>query len=190
MYKYLIIESKKDIKQNKEMIVSLFSGFINLTKELTNGNALYLFYEHETDVSFEEIILNIMSDTISDLRIYVSYHFENQRKLTENMDFIKDRLKRIPFLKYVYLDNKTILKESLNRIDSTLKQQMIRKYTENNDMLKTIKGFLESNQNASKAAKALYVHRNTLIQRLDKFHQVTGFDVKKFKDAFLIYHLL
>jgi carbohydrate diacid regulator len=42
----------------------------------------------------------------------------------------------------------------------------------------------------SKASKHLYVHRNTLIQRLDKLHQVTGFDVRVFQDAYLIYQLI
>jgi DNA-binding PucR family transcriptional regulator len=57
-------------------------------------------------------------------------------------------------------------------------------------MQESIKIYLESNQNMSLAAKKLYVHRNTLIQRLDKFHQTTGFDVRVFSDAYLIYHLM
>ena len=33
MYRYLIIESKKDIKNDESMIVSLFSEFIDFTKK-------------------------------------------------------------------------------------------------------------------------------------------------------------
>ena len=57
-------------------------------------------------------------------------------------------------------------------------------------MIDTIKTYLEADQNMSFASKILYVHRNTLIQRIDKFQQVTGFDVKVFIDAYLIYHLI
>ena len=42
----------------------------------------------------------------------------------------------------------------------------------------------------SQASKNLYIHRNTLTQRLDKFLQITGFDARKFMDGLLIYHLL
>jgi DNA-binding PucR family transcriptional regulator len=53
-----------------------------------------------------------------------------------------------------------------------------------------MKIFIEKNQNTSEAAKALYLHRNTLINRLDKFYRVTGFDLKKFEDAAIIYLLI
>ena len=36
-------------------------------------------------------------------------------------------------------------------------------------MIDTIKVYLDSNLNMVNAAKTLYIHRNTLIQRLDKF---------------------
>ena len=40
-----------------------------------------------------------------------------------------------------------------------------------NDMIKTIDVFFELNLNLSEAAKSLYVHRNTLIYRLDKIEK-------------------
>ena len=57
-------------------------------------------------------------------------------------------------------------------------------------MKKTIITFLENNQNISLAAKELFLHRNTLTQRLDKFNRITSFDLKQFKDAYLIYTLI
>ena len=42
----------------------------------------------------------------------------------------------------------------------------------------------------SRAAKNLYLHRNTLIQRLEKFYVKTGFDCRRFVEAYIIYTLL
>jgi sugar diacid utilization regulator len=39
------------------------------------------------------------------------------------------------------------------------------------------------------ASKELFIHRNTLMMRLEKFNDATGFDMKSFKDGFLMYHL-
>jgi sugar diacid utilization regulator len=190
MYRYLIIESKKEIKSEESPIISIFSEFIEITKVETEPYAIHIFYQQETDVSFLDVILNIMSDTLTDLRIYVSYQFENEDQLQLHMNFIKNKLKLIPFIKYVYIDDKILLRSLLNLIDHELKSYMLRKYNQDTSMLQSIKTYLECNQNMSSAAKKLYIHRNTLIQRLDKFYQTTGFDVRVFNDAFLVYHLV
>ena len=57
-------------------------------------------------------------------------------------------------------------------------------------MIQTIKAFLENDMNTSKTAQAIYMHRNTLINKLDRFIAVSGYDIKKFGDAFIIYHLI
>lgn len=49
--------------------------------------------------------------------------------------------------------------------------------------IRTANVFLECNLNISEAARRLFIHRNTLIYRLDKIHKVTGYDLKMFKDA-------
>ncbi|MBU1094605.1 MAG: helix-turn-helix domain-containing protein [Firmicutes bacterium] len=190
MYRYLIIESKKDITNDESMIISLFSEFIDFTKKETDNHAIHLFYTQEVDVSFSEVILNIMSDTLSDLRIYVSYRFDSEKELQEHLLLTKKKMSSIPFIKHVHLDDKTILRESLENIDDILRKHILRKYAADPIILQSIKVYLESNQNTSVASKKLYIHRNTLVQRLDKFNQVTGFDVRIFLDAYLVYHLL
>lgn len=47
----------------------------------------------------------------------------------------------------------------------------------------TLKAFFENHLNIQKAADALYVHRNTLIYRLDKIAKNTGYDPRRFDDA-------
>ena len=78
------------------------------------------------------------------------------------MKNLKSKIKSIPFNKYVYLDDKIILKESLNVVDDILIKHILKKYAEDQIMLETIKVYLESNQNTIKASKKLYIHRNTL----------------------------
>ena len=51
------------------------------------------------------------------------------------------------------------------------------------DMLQTIDMFFKKDLQISDAARALYIHRNTLIYRLDKIQGRTGLDLRKFDDA-------
>ncbi len=50
----------------------------------------------------------------------------------------------------------------------------------------TISVFFESGLNIAEAARVLYLHRNTLVYRLDKFYKTTGLDLRSFDDAIRI----
>lgn len=53
----------------------------------------------------------------------------------------------------------------------------------NEEMILTIDKFFECHLNVSEAARQLYIHRNTLIYRLDKVQKATGLDLRAFDDA-------
>jgi hypothetical protein len=55
----------------------------------------------------------------------------------------------------------------------------------NGELGTTIEEFFRNNLNLTDTAAKLYVHRNTLLYRLDKIHKYTGFDLKKFEDSWL-----
>ncbi|MDO3413132.1 helix-turn-helix domain-containing protein [Saccharibacillus sp. CPCC 101409] len=54
------------------------------------------------------------------------------------------------------------------------------------ELLTTLETFFQMNCNVSETAKRLYIHRNTLIYRLDKVKHETGLDVRNFGDAVLM----
>lgn len=51
------------------------------------------------------------------------------------------------------------------------------------ETLTTINQFFSNNLNVSKTSRELYIHRNTLVYRLDKLQKMTGLDIQTFEDA-------
>ena len=51
------------------------------------------------------------------------------------------------------------------------------------ETLFTIQKFFENNLNVSETSRKLFVHRNTLVYRLDKLQKSTGLDLRVFEDA-------
>jgi len=49
----------------------------------------------------------------------------------------------------------------------------------------TIQKFFENNLNVSETSRQLYIHRNTLVYRLDKIQKITGLDLRMFDDAII-----
>ena len=54
-------------------------------------------------------------------------------------------------------------------------------FTEENVV--TIQKFFENNLNISETARQLYVHRNTLVYRLERLEKAIGLDIRRFDDA-------
>ncbi|MCL2616210.1 MAG: helix-turn-helix domain-containing protein [Defluviitaleaceae bacterium] len=51
------------------------------------------------------------------------------------------------------------------------------------EILVTVNKFFENNLNVSETSRQLYIHRNTLVYRLDKLQKQTGLDLRNFDDA-------
>lgn len=51
------------------------------------------------------------------------------------------------------------------------------------ETLTTINKFFENNLNVSETSRQLFIHRNTLVYRLDKLQKSTGLDLRVFEDA-------
>ena len=51
------------------------------------------------------------------------------------------------------------------------------------EILTTINKFFENNLNVSETSRQLFIHRNTLVYRLEKLQKSTGLDVRTFDDA-------
>ncbi len=67
--------------------------------------------------------------------------------------------------------NEVFKKESINVLD--------------NETIYTIQKFFENNLNVSETSRKLFVHRNTLVYRLDKIKKLTGLDLREFDDAII-----
>lgn len=84
----------------------------------------------------------------------------------------------------------------LERLLNTIPESYRAKYLEQSlkradlfvepEMLATLETFFSLDCNVSETAKKLYIHRNTLLYRLDKLKQETGLDVRQFRDAVLV----
>ena len=49
--------------------------------------------------------------------------------------------------------------------------------------MNTINRFFENSLNISETARQLYLHRNTLVYRLERIEKAIGLDIRNFEDA-------
>lgn len=66
---------------------------------------------------------------------------------------------------------------------SEITDEHFKEIFEDEEMLSTAEAFLQSSLNVSETSRNLYMHRNTLLYRLDKIEKATGLNIRLFSDA-------
>ena len=54
------------------------------------------------------------------------------------------------------------------------------------ETLNLLEAFFDNDLSLAETSRKMFIHRNTLIYRLDKFADLTGYDVRKFSDAITV----
>lgn len=66
---------------------------------------------------------------------------------------------------------------------SELSEASLKEVFDDEEMLRTAETFLQCSLNVSETSRNLYMHRNTLLYRLDKIEKTTGLNIRSFSDA-------
>ncbi|PYI51282.1 PucR family transcriptional regulator [Paenibacillus flagellatus] len=93
----------------------------------------------------------------------------------------------------IHMTWKLQLEKLLHGLGEEQRQLFLERVLKRVDLLKdsetlmTLEQFIALDCSVSETAKKLFIHRNTLLYRLDKFKQETGLDVRTFHHALLVH---
>ncbi|MBN2557776.1 MAG: helix-turn-helix domain-containing protein [Clostridia bacterium] len=80
--------------------------------------------------------------------------------------------------KLIYNSEKKVLEEFLRESISKKTFELL-----DDEIIKTVRSFFKNNLNISETARRMYLHRNTLVYRIEKVQKLTGLDLRNFDDA-------
>lgn len=134
----------------------------------------------------------------SDFYINMSLYYGKQYSFTnelrelfheekEYFTFAQNMLSRMKFFSFERVFPAYIAFHLPETVKRKLTNPFVDFFQENPEILTTIKVFLENNLNASLTSKKLFIHRNTLQYRIDKFREKTEIQFKDFHTAFTVF---
>lgn len=183
----LQLENNNDI----DNISMMFEDIIGSCEVVQKDNELIFVYFDDLEFNIKDIVLSISEDFGINI-IYFSFPriYNNENKFLEIYNlFIK------------YLSNKKqgvfgisdlILEVLKNDFNDTLviKNNVLGKVL--NDPLNEslIIGMFENNLNVLKTSKMIYMHRNTLNNKLEMIKKESGLNIQNFQDAVAMYLLI
>lgn len=156
---FLIVLSKENLNIDKSTLD------IVETESYRNTNIINLGYINSCDD------FNLKYKIVDELFFNTFLKDENINKISNVSD--------LKIYKFIDVCSSYIDFEKLINID-TLKNI-------DKNLLKTGVNFIENDLNISKTSNSLFLHRNTLIYRLDKIKEILNLDLRNFKDAFIFY---
>ena len=176
----------KDKEVNKNLLSDFLKDIVGFNASIVEKNNLSFIFQDNDDLSFNEVIEAINYELLISAKLFKAPKFEDNEDLNAYLEMV-DKIDLANYSKLYYQEADLII----NRLGDKeiLKKSVFKKYY-NTRFEEEIKTFLDQNMNVSKSADILYLHRNTLMNKIDKFIEVSGYDIRKFKDAFVIYHLL
>ena len=177
----------------KESVINLMCDFLkgligNYIEPTLSNNILTVFFEAETDVDFEEIINSLNSDFYVVATLFESGELYKNIDRNEYVKHIHAIAVKLLETTKLYFNEKELVKQGLH--NEIVENNILKEYYNDYEMKNVISTYLENNMNVSQAANALYMHRNTVMNKIAKFIDVTGYDIKKFQNAFVIYQIL
>ena len=157
----------------------------------------------EQEESPEDVLANISrglhdmlaSEWIGECHIAVSHPAVPRTTAVETVAMLRETVmlgRKFHMEDNIHLPWNVHLERLLNSIPETQRVRYMEQVINRTDLLlepeivTTLETYFEMNCNVSDTAKKLFIHRNTLLYRLDKLKQDTGLDVRLFRDAVLV----
>lgn len=187
-YIYLKLNNLDDLYIN-QIANTVDRYFGKVIKKIKNNDSFELIVKDQLNKDkLHEYFENFLLENLLKSKIYISKNFNNEIELEKERSVIALIFENNKFInKHNVYDFKMLLSDSLimnNNIK--IKKYVLGRFYNNNEYETLLKTFFNNNLNILKTARDLYMHRNTVIYRLDSFSSETNFDPRNFNDAFII----
>ncbi|AZT90803.1 CdaR family transcriptional regulator [Caldicellulosiruptor changbaiensis] len=177
-------------KSTKDFIIQLDNNILVFIKELKPGSTdedAYKVARIILDTLNSELLLKAyigIGSVVDDIKELSMSYKEAEAALKIGYIFEKD--------KYIVSYHKLGLGRLIYQMPTKLCEMFLEEVFKDvklsdfdPELIQTVEMFFECNLNVSETARQLYIHRNTLVYRLDKIERMIGLDLRKFEDAII-----
>ena len=185
-YKFFILNTSKYTYE----IIDILKDVIGEAEVVSYEEYSVIFYFNKIDFDFKSLIKTINDDFYTDAHLFES----GKIQFGDATEFHKllDIYNKAGLNKYTYTSNKNILVylTSSKEQAKELAPVLLNKVLKDESLLMLINTMFENDLNISTTAKNTYMHRNTVNYKLEQIKDETGLDIRRFKDAVIMYEFL
>ncbi len=192
---YFSIQSKQtEPRMFKDVIQELLGGDVAILWESEWEGMIIEEQDLSGEcVSYDQMIDVLMSDLYVKINFLVGPFRSDLTDIGNHYTFFKNNAGNIfvcagkAVVTYAEAIPYTLLEQADEGLLADISDIVLTGFDDDQEMLATIEKFIACNLNVSETAKQLYMHRNSLQYRLDKFTEKTGLDIRQFHPAMAVY---
>ena len=188
-FKEILKKIKITLDKNKDFVVEIDFFCIAVIKKINSG-----FNEKNFFSFLKQIIEKINKDFDTNILISVGKIVNGLKNVKKSFEQAKTALKiktifknkGCSIIKYDELGVARLVNSIPIQICEKFLNEVLKKEKIENldkETIHTIKKFFENNLNISETSRKLFIHRNTLVYRLEKIKKLTGLDLRIFENA-------
>jgi carbohydrate diacid regulator len=154
-------------------------------------------YQKEFKKTLNSLLYNLKTELVTSVTIGVGNYKPGLDGLRESFNESRTALQ---FGKQIWGENKIFHYDSFgviaplfsgaNSDNISFSKEIINKVKSNKELNQTLVTYFKYDMSVTKTAKALRIHRNTLVYRLEKIEELTELDPRIFEEAFQLYMAL
>ncbi|WP_096440254.1 PucR family transcriptional regulator [Alteribacter populi] len=184
-----------DLDGFAEAMHSLFSSTEGLLwKNKEEGVLIQLMDADFEEEAFDESVLDaLISDFYVELSIYIGSSQQESSKLAERYEMETETFQTARSFspsQTIFYEHEVLTHWFLSTLDEKVKSRLkslLQPVKNDRELQQSIRTYLQCNMNTTMASKKMFVHRNTLQYRVDKFIEKTTVDIKQFPNAVVAY---
>jgi len=177
-------------------VIEILVNTMNVKISLTYDNRIIAVADEENiEEACSSFIKNVLSELLIECKAVIG---GRAAKASELHGLYENCIEALCLMQIYSLGDSVVNYESMYgyraayNLNPKLKESIRNKvftaeFTEiaNGELGITIEEFFRNNLNLTDTAAKLFIHRNTLLYRLEKIQKCTGFDLKRFEDSWL-----
>ena len=189
-FEFYVLNISKGNSEYQEIIDVFLEGVVNPFVYEKQGYTIIVSNVINPDIN--QIVNAIIEDFGYNLKVFKSNKIST--------DYIEDfkTLKKLYFKYQEYINDnfvniqkliQTILEKDIDDLN-IVKPIILRKINNDSKLYEIVNGMFINDLNVCKTANYVYMHRNTINNKLITIKEETGLDIQKFQDAVMLYVLL
>lgn len=190
------VESDKSVREYlktmagaSDFVVDMFDGITAFCKKADNDN------DYQSAGEFASVLKENLAEEIKgSIKIGVGGIARGASELPRYFAYAKSALiggAEIDMQNDIYSYKEYALVKLLSELPTTVMERYVKTVLDRNykevladeELMLAAEAFFKYSLNISEASRSMYVHRNTLIYRLDKIEKLTGLNLRNFYDA-------
>lgn len=188
-FKFIILDLK-DIADEKKSIITLIEEVLGRVAVLNLKKKIVIFYFNKESFNFKSIIDTINDDFAVVLKVFEGCKIINKSDFFTIFGFYNTYLNPSSHSYATISDLILTVQEIDHSKLKILRPIILNKIIDDFQLVNLINSLFDNNLNVTQTASIVYMHRNTINNKIEYIKNETGLNIQNFKEAVSMYLLI